>query len=700
MLPTPTAQLTPQQIAELEAAAQRVAAGQLGGATYTNGEITNAGDVANLAFAKERYGWTPSMATPSPVATPLPTYTPMIPPTASAETPTDIWGSPTPISPEEQAALDRQQLLAEQQAAGTSSVDEAKIRQDILDQYQREIDTLNSIYATQYQQARQAGLGRLGSSSAIQARRGLLGSDFGEAQTANVETANQQVISAIDAEKAFKIQQIYSTAKKEADDLIKAKTEAVREGADKLVEFYKTKKERIQNSVKTTAKSALDSGQIIPEEKWAEWAKIIGSTPEMLKAEYNSQKKAADKEAEKGGFTLGEGQMRYDAEGNLIATGGASTQSISEKYGTGIIGEYNFALEKGWKGTGDKSTWFTQYQNEDNNRKILAQKALVAGIDPALVSIGNNLGAKFDSSPIVKQYNEVQNKKLGIDRLLSEGKISGPQDVALVYDFMKALDPTSVVRESEYAMGASSGNLFLGALAKFNGLFREGGGKLPENVKKEFQNIINQRYGAISQQYDNLDSETRRKMKAMGINDPSMFLTDYTQAETSTTGGNIQNSYNTNPPDGWPSDYSEAVRQAGGEDVLKQMLDAAGINFNQVGGDTNQPTSMRTDRHNNPTAFTTDIAKLAGLKEGVDYVAGDKFPDSNLKTAKLLGNAVDTTIKVIDKIGFTTASGKPRWTYINMPKSQWNALSYEEKKQVISGMYKREGGTQLNNLFA
>lgn len=66
---------------------------------------------------------------------------------------------------------------------------------------------------------------------------------------------------------------------------------------------------------------------------------------------------------------------------------------------------------------------------------------------------------------------------------------------------------------------------------------------------------------------------------------------------------------------------------------------------------------MRTDRHANPTAFTTDIAKQAGLKEGVDYTTGDVFGDKGqYNTAKLIGDPVDTTIKVIDKIGFKTQS--------------------------------------------
>lgn len=34
-----------------------------------------------------------------------------------------------------------------------------------------------------------------------------------------------------------------------------------------------------------------------------------------------------------------------------------------------------------------------------------------------------------------------------------------------------------------------------------------------------------------------------------------------------------------------------------------------------------------------------------------------------------------------------------------MPKSQWSLLSYDEKKRVIGGMYKQEGGVSLNKYF-
>lgn len=108
----------------------------------------------------------------------------------------------------------------------------------------------------------------------------------------------------------------------------------------------------------------------------------------------------------------------------------------------------------------------------------------------------------------------------------------------------------------------------------------------------------------------------------------------------------------------------------------------------------------RTDRNNNPAAFTTDIARQAGLKLGVDYVVGDQFPPpSNLFTARLLHDPVDLTIQVIDAIGYYTKVGGPRWTYISIPSELWRTLSYEQKVLAIKWHYQMEGGIELKGLF-
>lgn len=110
--------------------------------------------------------------------------------------------------------------------------------------------------------------------------------------------------------------------------------------------------------------------------------------------------------------------------------------------------------------------------------------------------------------------------------------------------------------------------------------------------------------------------------------------------------------------------------------------------------------SFRTDRNNNPAAITTEVAQQGGLVLDTDYVAGDPFPaPSLLVTAKLLGDPIALTIRVIDVVGYYTHQGAARWSYIAMPKFVWNALTPDLKKQVVGFHYLHEGGTAMKDLF-
>lgn len=109
--------------------------------------------------------------------------------------------------------------------------------------------------------------------------------------------------------------------------------------------------------------------------------------------------------------------------------------------------------------------------------------------------------------------------------------------------------------------------------------------------------------------------------------------------------------------------------------------------------------TYRTDRNNNPTAFTTAIARQAGLTEGIDFIVGESFDNDKQFTAKLLGDPIAITLRVIDKIGFVTKEGKPRWVYINIFSLLWRTFSQEQRKLTVHEMYKNEGGTELEKLF-
>ncbi len=136
------------------------------------------------------------------------------------------------------------------------------------------------------------------------------------------------------------------------------------------------------------------------------------------------------------------------------------------------------------------------------------------------------LSSKFDASPIVKQFNEVQNKTQSIKAIVNSG-VSGAGDLALVFEFMKSLDPTSVVRESEYDVASNAGNPFKRLAAKMGGYVSKGQ-MLPQSVRDEFARLSELKLKSIEKQYDNLFKETGRKINMKtGADDGTEYLTDY-----------------------------------------------------------------------------------------------------------------------------------------------------------------------------
>lgn len=138
----------------------------------------------------------------------------------------------------------------------------------------------------------------------------------------------------------------------------------------------------------------------------------------------------------------------------------------------------------------------------------------------------NDLNKDFESQPIVKAYNEGLQKYIVLEDTLANG-IDGVQDLQLVYDFMKSVDPTSVVRETEFANAAKTGNIFQGAYSGFNKAFGTGG-FLPEEVKNDFIRAARTSFEAKNDQYFNVKSEYANRMnRTIGVNNGADYLTAY-----------------------------------------------------------------------------------------------------------------------------------------------------------------------------
>lgn len=203
-----------------------------------------------------------------------------------------------------------------------------------------------------------------------------------------------------------------------------------------------------------------------------------------------------------------------------------------------VIEGYRQAMKAGIQPSADVLAVIGKYLTADDWRAYTSAKAAGSGSGSNTMTDNERaLMTQFTSQPIVKDYNTILAKKMSVDAILSQG-VGGPGDLATVYEFMKGLDPSSVVRESEYATAAGSGNIFAGVFARFNGYLKENGGFLPKSVREAFQSIVNSKLKVQQTLYDNAVKEYRAIASRQGLN-PDNVVINYGAAapaqETSTS---------------------------------------------------------------------------------------------------------------------------------------------------------------------
>lgn len=346
------------------------------------------------------------------------------------------------------------------------------------------------------------------------------------------------------------------------------------------------------------------------------------------------------------GFTLSEGQVRYDAEGNVVAVGPQSTP-------TGGYSE-------------DQLKVITKI-NQDVSKNATYAKTT------SMRSFADNVTAS-----------------------LQQG--TGVGDIAAINQFQKVIDEGAVTRDQDVALIQGSQSFLNTLKTKIKKL--EKGEQLSPELRNQMRDSVEKLYDAQVKALlkDPYITAKTKEAELYGLNASDTILSELGGFEREQP-KSVEQLMIEDPE--IRAAVDEMLRQGIKYDVAKEAIQEQ-LGLPKTVSSTNKTTTMRTDRHNNPTAFTTDIAKLAGLKEGVDYVTGDSFSNGKYQTANLLGDAIATTIEVIDKIGFKTSSGKNRWTYTDsIPETKkWKSLSYEQKKKVIAKMYQHEGGSALKQYFA
>lgn len=192
------------------------------------------------------------------------------------------------------------------------------------------------------------------------------------------------------------------------------------------------------------------------------------------------------------GFTLGRGEARYDESGRLIATAPKSDErSQEEKLGALIYGE----------GT-------PQYM--DYLRRLAEKKASHAPGTSVSFNTGEkgfkhsiDLANSFKAEPIYKAHQEVTSAYGQIMAGLSNP--SGAGDLAAATKFMKLLDPTSVVRESELMMAMSTSGLLDRMVNYADQIIT--GKKLTPTQRNEFKNMTEKLFNESRNLYNQKRSQ-------------------------------------------------------------------------------------------------------------------------------------------------------------------------------------------------
>jgi hypothetical protein len=272
----------------------------------------------------------PPAVNPTPTATVSPVVTP---PNISVD----------PDDAKYLAALARKEA-ADEAASNAPVLTEEETQANVIRMFQGEIDAANKVYADKIAAARLEGQGRLGSEGAIQARRGLLGSTFGEASTTTVNQGNRAIESAIGDELDAKLQSIMSLGRSEGTKRFEAATKARTEGLDAYILDLQNKGTAKKTIAQKLAQSFIDKGvdpNTLTPDYLEQLAKDAGISKESIISGYkelsDAKKKAeADAVLETRKTLAAIGKDEADIQQSLasIAKTKAETTKLANEAGT------------------------------------------------------------------------------------------------------------------------------------------------------------------------------------------------------------------------------------------------------------------------------------------------------------------------------------------------------------------------------
>lgn len=459
-------------------------------------------------------------------------------------------------------------------------VDENAIREQTRQRMQSSIDAINAQFAGLIAQENVAGQDRSGQTRAINARSGLMGSDFGSAQQEKTTQFNKSQVQALEVEKNAHVQSILQNIEDRASAEIRAKKEEALGQYTRDQATYQQAQEQARGDLKALAGKGIDLATLNPAQKAALLKQAGYDDPNFGELVYNAMKPKAsqiDFKFEK----LADGQGLF--YGVDPTTGQLVTKNVKvdlpDGYnltiapdGTPLIFNKNDGTAKIADGFG-KQQFAKPEDGLDAQKKALEIEKLKKDLsgrgdltpaqqNAAFKLVDDYEKASGDLTKITANYNRV---------IASAKNPTAAGDLSLIFAYMKTLDPTSVVREGEFATAATAGSIPDRIWGQYNKIIN--GERLSDPIRQDFVARAGELYKAATEQQKQVDQAFSQRAQKFGI-DPSYVVRD--QSSYNDTGGGGQ--LNTNDP------QVQTLKNAGyNDDEIR-----AALGFNNVGSDTKQ----------------------------------------------------------------------------------------------------------------
>lgn len=209
------------------------------------------------------------------------------------------------------------------------------------------------------------------------------------------------------------------------------------------------------------------------------------------------------------------GQATQQAAQSALAQGNAYGQRTKElEDQLNQLGENQFKISLAAEEKKAERAYKADEKEKDRAAKVASggDKAAKQNFDDA-----NKLRDDFTKSDIVKEYNKAGEGIAKLRELSKSPTQGGANDVALIYAFMKAQDPGSVVREGEYATAQKyAGSLFDSYGIKLDRLLGKKDVLSPEQ-RASLVNAAESGFKSQQANYDNLSSQYAELAKAQGV---------------------------------------------------------------------------------------------------------------------------------------------------------------------------------------